>query len=290
MKNIIGDEHHEPMKDTVTSRSTFNPLIVRFDRVGSTNTEAARHAARGAAEGLIVLAREQTDGRGRRERSWSSPPDAGLYLSIVLRPRLKLELLQLITLVSAVAVCDALRDECNLVADIKYPNDLLVGGRKICGILAELTNDGTTNAGAESRAVILGVGINIDARAFPAELRDHATAVEAETKHKLDRESFLRLFVTRFGVLYEDLHAEAGAPTIVREWSARSSYADGKRVRVSTETEAFEGTTCGLAPDGALCVKMSDGTKRKVYAGDVIALRTGRGEEWLAKERAQKVL
>lgn len=265
------------MTQPLSSKTTFTPLIMRFDSVGSTNTEATRHAARGAAEGLIILAREQIAGRGRRKREWSSPKDAGLYLSIVLRPRCPIERTPLITLAAAIAVCDALRQQCSLCADIKYPNDLLCGGRKICGILAEMSNERTTNGANDSSIVILGVGINIEARAIPEELRDTATAIEVETNGALGqegREGLLRGIVKRFGSLYEELHAEAGAATIVREWSARSSYAEGKAVRVSTETEIFEAVTSGLAPDGALCVRMADGTTRSIYAGDVVALRT----------------
>ena len=115
----------------------LTPTILRFDSLPSTNTEAARQAALGAPEGLCVLAREQTAGRGRRERNWVSPKDVGLYLSVVLRPSLEARAWPLITLAAALAVRDALEEACGLEADIKWPNDLLAGGRKLCGILAE---------------------------------------------------------------------------------------------------------------------------------------------------------
>jgi biotin-[acetyl-CoA-carboxylase] ligase BirA-like protein len=135
--------------------------ILRYDSLASTNTEAARQAARGAPEGLCVVAREQTAGRGRQQRRWASPRDAGLYFSVVLRPRFDPARRPLITLAAALAVCDALSEACSLEADIKWPNDLLARGRKLCGILAET---------AEAGACVLGVGVNLSDRAFPPEL------------------------------------------------------------------------------------------------------------------------
>src|SRR5918998_799864 len=166
---------HGPGK--MTTRLT--PTILRFDSLPSTNTEAARQAALGAPEGLCVVAREQTAGRGRRERSWASPKDAGLYLSVVLRPALEARLWPLLTLAAALAVRDALGEACGLEADIKWPNDLLAGGRKLCGILAE------TAEGTRGRAVVLGVGVNLNGRAFPEELSDTATSVEEQTGRAL---------------------------------------------------------------------------------------------------------
>ncbi|MDQ3821010.1 MAG: biotin--[acetyl-CoA-carboxylase] ligase, partial [Acidobacteriota bacterium] len=148
----------------------LRPVILRFDSLPSTNTEAARQAAQGVPEGLCVVAREQTKGRGRQERVWVSPMDAGLYFSIVLRPAsLAQHSWPLLTLMSALAVRDALLEACGLRTDIKWPNDIVVGDRKLCGILAETVETGT------GRAVILGIGINLDDRAFPPELRETAT-------------------------------------------------------------------------------------------------------------------
>src|SRR5205085_4180147 len=120
---------------TVMRRLT--PTILRFDSLPSTNTEAARQASLGAPEGLCVVAREQTAGRGRQQRAWASPKDAGLYFSVVLRPQLDGRAWPLVTLAAALAVSDALAEAFALETDIKWPNDLLAGGRKLCGILAE---------------------------------------------------------------------------------------------------------------------------------------------------------
>ncbi len=246
----------------------FHPTILRYDALPSTNTEAAHQAMRGAPEGLCIVAREQTRGRGRQERVWASPPDAGLYFSIVLRPRLKLEEWPLLTLAAALAVRDALFEACALTTDIKWPNDLLSGGRKLCGILAETAE---TQAG---RACIVGIGINLCEGSYPAELSaQEATSVEGATGVRPDLEAVLTALLRGLARRYAELHAPGGAKTITRDWSANSSYAAGKRVRVHTATRTFDGTTRGLAPDGALRVETGTGEIECVHAGDVYALR-----------------
>ncbi|MCA1643050.1 MAG: biotin--[acetyl-CoA-carboxylase] ligase [Acidobacteria bacterium] len=245
----------------------LRPTILRFDSLPSTNTEAARQAAAGAAEGLCVVAREQTAGRGRREREWVSPRDAGLYFSVILRPRLAAPRWPLVTLMAAVAVRDALMEACGLCADIKWSNDLLARGRKVCGILAEAVE---TKLG---RACVLGVGVNLSDRAFPAELLDRATSVEAETGARTDADALLAALARHIARRYEQLHEPGGAEAMLRDWSAASTYAEGKRVRVALGEEMIEGTTRGLEPDGALRVELDGGEIRIVRAGDVTALR-----------------
>lgn len=245
----------------------LTPNILRFDSLPSTNTEAARQAALGAPEGLCVVAREQTTGRGRRERSWVSPKDAGLYLSVVLRPTLEARLWPLITLAAALAVRDGLLEACGLEADIKWPNDLLAGGRKLCGILAE------TAEGTRTRAVVLGVGVNLKRGSFPPELSDTATSVEEQTGRAPDAERLLEALMRSLAHRYETLHADGGVEEILRDSQRHSTYAHGRRVRVALAEETFEGTTRGLDPIGALRVETDEGAVRHVTAGDVTALR-----------------
>jgi BirA family biotin operon repressor/biotin-[acetyl-CoA-carboxylase] ligase len=245
----------------------LTPTILRFDSLPSTNTEAARQAALGAPEGLCVVAREQTAGRGRRERGWVSPKDAGLYLSVVLRPSFEARRWPLITLAAAPAVREALRAACGLWADIKWPNDLLAGGRKLCGILAE------TAEGARGRAVILGVGVNLRRGSFPAEISDTATSVEEQTGRAPDAEQLLGALTRSLARFYETLEEPDGSARILREWESHSSYARGRRVRVALAEETFEGTTRGLDPDGALLVETDEGITRTVRAGDVTSVR-----------------
>ena len=245
----------------------MRPTILRFDSLPSTNTEAARQARLGAPEGVCVIAREQTAGRGRNNRVWVSPMDAGLYFSILLRPRVEQKLWPLLTLMSAVAVHDALAEACKLHTDIKWPNDVYAGGRKLCGILAE-----TVEAEA-GRAVVVGIGINLNDRAFPEELKSVATSVEAETARKVVRDHLIEALMTALLKKYEAFQQPDGISAMLCEWSEHSSYARGKRVRVELASETIEGTTRGLEPDGALRVETLEGEIKLVRAGDVTALR-----------------
>jgi len=245
----------------------LKPTILRFDSIDSTNLEAMRQAKAGAPEGLCIVAREQTRGRGRLDRSWQSPKDAGLYFSIVLRPQLEMSAWPLLTLMAALAVSDALRRTCDLRADIKWPNDLCVRDRKLCGILAETVDTEI------SPAAIIGIGINLNADSLPATVSDLATSVEAAIGNRPDPERVLEELVKAIGERYELLQSPSGGEHTIREWCANSSYAIGRRVRISTAVDGFQGTTRGLESDGALRVETGDGQIRIVRAGDVTALR-----------------
>jgi BirA family biotin operon repressor/biotin-[acetyl-CoA-carboxylase] ligase len=245
----------------------FQSTIQRFDTVDSTNLEAMRRAKAGAAEGLCIVAREQTRGRGRLDRSWQSPPDAGLYLSLLLRPKFEVHTWPLITLMAALAVRDALIKTCGVSVDIKWPNDLCVNDQKLCGILAETLE--TSSGGA----VVLGIGINLTSEILPL-VQAEATSIETATGEKPDGEQVLDELLKSINGKYELLDNAEGREHIIREWCAHSSYAIGRQVRVSLGAEGFEGTTRGLESDGALRVETSDGKMRVVRAGDVTALRS----------------
>lgn len=242
--------------------------ILRFDSLPSTNLEAAQRAIEGAAEGLCVVASEQTAGRGRLQRQWISPKGSGLYFSIVLRPRIHQSSWPLITLAAALAVHDALLETYSLKTDIKWPNDILSNNRKLCGILAETVD--TT----EGRALVLGIGINLTSSAFPPEVHEIATSVQLETGKVPNLEIILRNVMIALLQRYEMLQSVRGGEEVLREWSVRSSYASGKRIRVANGQEVLEGTTRGLESDGALRVETDEGEIRIVRAGDVTELRT----------------
>jgi BirA family biotin operon repressor/biotin-[acetyl-CoA-carboxylase] ligase len=244
-----------------------NPYILRFDTLPSTNLEAARRAVAGTAEGLCVIAAEQTAGRGRFERAWVSPKNAGLYLSILLRPALDQRSWPLITFVAALAVSDALLQCCNLETDIKWPNDILANDRKLCGILAEMVE---TSAG---RAVVVGIGINVKKDSFPVELKSIATAVETETGQILETDDLLEPLLGAFGKHYQKLQQAGGNEDIVSEVAARSSYAQNKRIRVNDADGLLIGITRGLESDGSLRVETDDGKVKTIRAGDVTVVR-----------------
>ena len=242
----------------------MNFTILRFDVLPSTNDEAARQARLGAAEGVCVVARQQTAGRGRRERIWFSPIDAGLYFSLILRPRFSQKNWSLITLAAAVAVHDAILESSNLQTDIKWANDIHTReGKKLAGILAE----------AADTTVILGIGINVKKEAIARELKQIASSIESETGRTPDAEKLLSALTANLRKYYQILHETGGSQIIIEEWISRSSYAFGKRVRVTLENETFEGETYGVSHDGALRVSTENGIIKTIYAGDVIALR-----------------
>lgn len=245
----------------------MNFTILRFDTIGSTNAEALAQARRGAAEGVCVVADRQTAGRGRHGRVWISEKGAGLYFSIVLRPTLEARFLPLITLMTAVAVAETLSELYSLKTDIKWANDVLVGEKKICGILAEMTETDT------GRAVIVGIGINLKASNFPPEIAQIATSIEEETGKRPDREELLQTLTRVFERFYDILQAGDGAQKTIAEWTRRSSHAFGKQVRVKLEGGSFFGTTDGLDESGSLRVKTETGETRIVRAGDVENLR-----------------
>ena len=246
----------------------MNITILRLDTIDSTNTEAARQAKLSADEGLCVIARQQNAGRGRHGRTWVSEKDAGLYFSIVLRPKIDMRFLPLITLMTGVAVYDALA-ELGLEPDIKWVNDILIGDKKICGILTETVETPT------GLAVIVGIGINLASRNFPNEIPETATSIEAALSMPVaaGTEEIETLLTKYLGYWYATLCSENGRAKILKEWRRRSSYFSGKSVRVTLEDSTFEGTTDGLEENGALRVKMRDGSIKIVQAGDVERLR-----------------
>jgi BirA family transcriptional regulator, biotin operon repressor / biotin---[acetyl-CoA-carboxylase] ligase len=237
-----------------------------YQSLPSTNTEVARLAIQGAAEGLSVIADEQTAGRGRLQRKWSSPRGAGLYFSMLLRPKLALPLWPLITFAAALAANDALLESCGLQTDIKWPNDLLAGERKICGILSE------TIETPQGRAVVVGIGINLKPEAYPADLRPIATSVAEASSYPGEKETILeslqRALSRRYGILQE----MDGPQRILKSWVGRSSYAHDKTVDIINGEETFRGVTRGLESDGALRVE-TEAEVKIVRAGDVMSVR-----------------
>ncbi len=245
----------------------MNFTILRFDKINSTNIEAINQAKRGAEEGLCVVAKQQTEGKGRHGRIWISPENAGLYFSIVLRPKIETRFLSLLTLMSAVVVSDVLSELYALKPDIKWANDVHVHEKKICGILAEAVE--TT----KGLAVIVGIGINLKSSNFPPELNKIATAVEAETSKIPDSENLLEHLTAKFAEFYKIINSENGAEKIRQKWTRRSSYAFGKEVRAVLTNETIYGKTCGIEENGALRIEQADGEVKIIQAGDVEMLR-----------------
>lgn len=228
----------------------------------STNDRARELADAGAAHGEVVIAESQTAGRGRRGRSWSSPAGRNLYLSVILRPSLPPQRASELTLVASVAACDACR-KAGVDAGIKWPNDLLVGARKVAGILTELS--------AEPDAVhwvILGVGVNLNAVPgdFPEELRGVATSLAIERGQPVPRALFAAALLSELEQ-WLDLHAAEGFGPVREAWRERSVTL-GREVRVDGDGGEIKGIAEDIDASGALLVRGSAGLHR-VVAGDV---------------------
>lgn len=227
-----------------------------FSTIGSTNDAAAS-----LAEGAVVVADQQTTGRGRRGHRWFSPPASGLYVSVVLAPRLAtsdpLRATQLVTLGAGVAIAEALETSAGLRADLKWPNDLYVGCRKLGGILAESSGD----------TVILGYGINVASSAYPPELHDRATSIESELGRGVERDE---LFVETLAALsrrYQDL-LDGRFDAILDAWRRRAPGAVGAPVARTVGGVVERGVTEGIDDRGALLVRVGDRTER-IVSGEI---------------------
>jgi BirA family biotin operon repressor/biotin-[acetyl-CoA-carboxylase] ligase len=230
----------------------------------STNDEAAAWARAGAPAGAVVTASAQTRGRGRLRRPWHSPPDESLYFSLVLRPALDPANLPPVTLAAGVAVAEAIA-ESGGAPRLKWPNDLLLDGRKVAGILCE-----TSSSGGRVEHLIVGIGVNLHARAFPDELSAIATSLALASGGEVDRGRFAALLCERLeGWL--DRFFDAGAPPIVDGWKRFADFF-GRRVRVTAAGGALEGVAEELAPDGALLLRTDAGKLVRVIAGELAPL------------------
>ena len=236
--------------------------IIYFDSIGSTNNIAAIGAQKGCAEGLVVIAEEQTSGRGRLKRKWCTPKFSSIAFSLVLRPDIKPQDASGITLVMGTAVCRALRNVTNLDVRIKWPNDIIINRKKVCGILTEMNSEMDA-----VNYIIAGVGLNINIKYFPEDLKNIATSLYIECGHEISRRSVLVGVFREFEALYDDFKNN-GLKNIIDEFKSYSVTL-GERVSVISVNEKFEGTAVDVTDDGLLVVELDDKTKRKVISGDV---------------------
>lgn len=240
-------------------------FIHHFASLGSTNDVLKSMTE--APEFTVVVADEQTAGRGRRDRVWHSAPGDGLYLSVLLRPSSPMSSLTLISLFSAIAVAETITELDVAAIDVKWPNDVLIGERKVCGILAEGTSSGT----AEAR-VIVGIGVNLNHRHFPPELADLATSLFLVTGRAVDLASFRDRLLDNTAWWYH-IWTDGGERRIVSRFEELSSYATGRPVKVAVDGEEIVGVTGGLEPNGALILHEPSGALRRLLAGEVNRLR-----------------
>jgi BirA family transcriptional regulator, biotin operon repressor / biotin---[acetyl-CoA-carboxylase] ligase len=247
--------------------SEIGHRIVHYFRADSTNTVATQLAAEGAPHGTVVVAEEQTAGRGRFGRSWYSEKSSGIYASVILRPALSPASAPAITLMAGLAAHRALSSVTGLRFDICWPNDLLVNGRKVCGILTEMSAELD-----RLHSVVLGIGINVNHREMPSDLKSVATSLRIEARKTFSRANILVALLKELERQYHVLLA-AGSAAIARDWAAASSFAEGKRVRVIVSAGDYSATTAGLEPTGALRLRRDDGEVISLVSGEIVELK-----------------
>jgi len=244
--------------------TSFARRILHFFKVDSTNSVAMRLGESGEPHGTVVVAEEQTAGRGRAGRSWTSEKSVGIYSSILLRPPIPPAHAPLLTLVAGLAARDAAVEDLDVQPDIRWPNDLLLNGRKFCGILTEMHAEPD-----RIRHAVIGIGLNVNQAKMSRDLADIATSLRIETRRMHSRFELLIRLLRCLDRYYNQFLAD-GATPILRRFAEVSSYFKGKRVRITTAKESFTGTTAGLEPSGVLRVARDDGRGIvPILSGDV---------------------
>jgi len=239
--------------------------LYHFYDVDSTNSFAARLIAHGrkVPEGTVIIAEAQTAGRGRLGRSWHSRREAGLYFSMVLFPKAPPSLAPLFTLATAVAMHNAVERYTGLDIDIKWPNDLLTGQKKICGILSEIQAEVDL-----VKTMIIGVGLNANHEELPEDIAGRATSLRIASGHIQSRLEILLEFFEEFETIYMDFERK-GPRSIVDQWTRFSSFANGRKIEIHDGVRKITGITRGLNPLGALKIEQKGGQIEEVYSGDV---------------------
>ena len=233
-----------------------------FDTIDSTNRAAKELGEKGETGPCAFIADRQTGGRGRRGRSWSSPPGTGIFLSILLSPPLSPSRVPPLTLVAALAVSDAVRDVTGIVPGIKWPNDLTAGGKKLCGILTELSAERD-----RVRYAVVGLGINVNNDSFPEELKESAVSLKLLTGRAVKRSGLAAAVLKRFEERYGTFVSAGGFSPLKADYEALLVNR-GRTVRVLDPVSPFRGTAVGITEDGALLVETEEGL-RSVGSGEV---------------------
>jgi len=257
-------EISEELKTKVLGRN-----IVYLDSVDSTNNYAKKIALEGCGEGTLIVADRQTGGRGRLGRDWISPGKKGIWMSLVLRPDIPFEEVQMVTLAASVAVVQALFEVAQIEAGIKWPNDIILDGKKVCGILVEM------NMEIESiNFLVLGIGLNVNQQKedFPEELLDRATSLkmylEATGVQKLlKRSEIIAAILLKFEEIYDKVKGGA-FEEILSEWK-KYSVTLGREVSIIYKNEQYRGIAQDLTKDGKLIIKCEDGSVKEVFSGEV---------------------
>ena len=236
---------------------------VYFDATDSTNVQAKRLAEAHAPHGTLVVSDRQDGGKGRRGRSWTSPSGVGIWMSLILRPEIAPSSASMLTLAAALAVREGIREETGLSPLIKWPNDLVLNGMKICGILTEMSTELM-----EIQYVITGIGINVNQREFPPEIRDTATSLSLEAGRSFRRSSLIAAILKAFEKDYTAFLKTGDLSLLLEEYNA-CLVNRGKEVCILDPSGEYRAVAEGIDESGSLLVTLPDGTRREIISGEV---------------------
>jgi BirA family biotin operon repressor/biotin-[acetyl-CoA-carboxylase] ligase len=257
------DVYSEAELKSVLSTDWLGHNLFFLDEVDSTNTHLRRLAEQGAPEGTLVVAGQQTAGKGRRGRSWVSEQGTGIWMSYLLRPQFAPECASMMTLVAAMAVAAGIREVTGLDTAIKWPNDIVIGGKKICGILTEMSSDMDS-----IHYVIVGIGINVGMKVFPEEIRETATSLELCAGHGVNRAKLVDAVLRGWERYYEIFLKDLDLSGLIDEYNHMLVNRD-REVRVLAPKGDYTGISHGITRTGELLVELPDGTVREVLSGEV---------------------
>lgn len=254
---LYGHELAALLKGKVLGRE-----VIYREKVNSTNELAKELAQKGAVQGTVVIAEEQTGGKGRMGRVWYSPPGQGLWFSLILRPEISPVDASKLTLMSAVAVAKTIREITGIHAGIKWPNDVLIDHRKVCGILIEMSAEID-----KINYIVVGVGVNVSLSKIPSELEGVAISLAQQEHLKVTRAQLLAALLNNMDNLYTEFLAGKFSE-ILTAWKGMSVTLN-RRVRVMSGSEMEEGIAFDLDDDGALILMKNDGSVKRILSGDV---------------------
>ncbi|MDK2800770.1 MAG: BirA family transcriptional regulator [Clostridiales bacterium] len=247
------------------STKFFGKEIIYFDTVTSTNTIAKEIAGKDCQDGTVVIADQQTGGKGRLGRNWSSPPHTGIWMSIVLRPDILPFQAPFITILAALAVARSIKQVAQIAPKIKWPNDIILNRKKVCGILTEMSAEIE-----RINYIVVGIGINVnmDAEDFSPEIREMATSIKMVTGQAVQRKVLVRKILENFEEIYVNANNSNLKNELMDEYR-KYSLTLGSRVKVVYKNQEIKGTAVEVTDEGELIIETDDGVKQKIMSGEV---------------------